>query len=254
MAVLHTGRQLHLYQSATQYLRCSDIDAGRHRLCGRPGRLRSGRRPSVLVRILHEIFCSCRRCECTHSPLQLSINVPQGAGLEGMLSSRLLNTSLFASDAGRSALSAAIANMPFASSYIVASPPLLYPYVEGTTSVTPAWRTSLWHVSISRPNALSIVRLSIPIQLVYVDGQFLFNSTLDDRRSQYAQVNQHMQVFRDLTPGSGAYSVRLPRQDRGIMYSSSRVRTKAMCTSLIMNRRFGDPTTNDCCKSSRSSK
>ena len=70
-----------------------------------------------------------------------------------MLGSRLLNTSLFASDAGRSALTAAITDvLPFDSPYIVAGTPLLYPYVEDTTSVTPAWRTSLWHVSISRPN------------------------------------------------------------------------------------------------------
>ena len=171
------------------------------------------------------------------------------------MSSRLLNTLLFASDAGRSALSTAIANtLPFASSDIVASPPLLYPYIEGTTSVTPAWRTSLWHVSISHPNATSAVRLNIPIQLIYTNGRFLFNSTLDDRRSQYAQVDQHMQAFRDLTPGSGAYFVRLSSQDRGVLYSSSRVRMKPMCTSLIMNSRSGDPTMNDCCKSSKSSK
>ena len=70
-----------------------------------------------------------------------------------MQGSRLLNTSLFASDAGKSALSTAITNvLPFISPYIVVGTPFLYPYVEGTTSVTPAWRTSLWHVSISRSN------------------------------------------------------------------------------------------------------
>lgn len=39
-------------------------------------------------------------------------------------------------------------------------------------------------------------------------GRFLFNSTLESRASEYAQVNQHIQVFRDLSPGSSAYFVR----------------------------------------------
>ena len=138
-----------------------------------------------------------------------------------MLSSRLLNASLFASAAGRSALSAAIASiLPFDSPYIVAGTPLLYPYVEDTTSVTPAWRTSLWHISISRPNIILIIifELSTMIQFT-IEGRFYFNSTLDERLSQYAQVNQHIQVFRDLTQGSGAYFVRLSRQDRDTLPS-----------------------------------
>lgn len=64
-----------------------------------------------------------------------------------MLGSRLLNTSLFATEAGRASLSTAIANaLPFSTPYIVVGTPFLFPYVEGTTSVTPAWRTALWQV------------------------------------------------------------------------------------------------------------
>ncbi|EKM56467.1 uncharacterized protein PHACADRAFT_207699 [Phanerochaete carnosa HHB-10118-sp] len=107
-------------------------------------------------------------------------------GPELMLGTRLLNTSLFATDSGKIALSAAIANaLPFSTPYIVVGTPFLFPYVEGTTSVTPAWRTSLWHFSVKE--------------------RFYFNSTLQDRQSEYAQVDQHIQVFRNLTPGSGAY-------------------------------------------------
>ncbi len=45
-------------------------------------------------------------------------------------------------------------------------------------------------------------------------GRFLFNSTLENRASEYAKVNQHIQVFRDLSPGSGAYFVSLYLQER----------------------------------------
>lgn len=73
----------------------------------------------------------------------------QPVGAEMMLGTRLLNTSLFATEAGRASLSTAIANMlSFSTPYIIVGTPLLYSYVEGTTSVTPAWRTSLWHVRI----------------------------------------------------------------------------------------------------------
>ncbi len=66
-----------------------------------------------------------------------------------MLGSRLLNTTLFGTEDGRIALSNAIRDvLPFASPYVVVGTPFLYPYVEGTTSVTPAWRNSLWHVRI----------------------------------------------------------------------------------------------------------
>ncbi|EKM56474.1 uncharacterized protein PHACADRAFT_92497 [Phanerochaete carnosa HHB-10118-sp] len=113
-----------------------------------------------------------------------SAEVPVGS--EIMLGTRLLNTSLFATDSGRMALSAAITNvLPFASPYVVVGTPFLFPYVEGTTSVTPAWRTALWHLGLS--------------------GRFYFNSTAQDRQSEYTQIDQHTQVFRDLTPGSGAY-------------------------------------------------
>ncbi len=123
-----------------------------------------------------------------------------------MLGSRLINTTLFATEEGRTALSDAIRDvLPFSSPYIVVGTPFLYPYVEGTTSVTPAWRHSLWHVScmiygLHSTRADLIGQFSVP-------GQFHFNSTLEERKSVYEEVSQHIQVFRDLTPGSGAYFV-----------------------------------------------
>lgn len=73
----------------------------------------------------------------------------QAVGPEVMLGTRLLPNSLFETEEGRTELSNAIRDvLPFASPYIVAGTPLLYPYVEGSTSVTPAWRNSLWHVSL----------------------------------------------------------------------------------------------------------
>ncbi|THH00708.1 hypothetical protein EW026_g1844 [Hermanssonia centrifuga] len=95
-------------------------------------------------------------------------------GPEVMLGSRLINTTLFATEEGRTALSDAIRDvLPFSSPYIVVGTPFLYP-------------------------ADLVGQFSVP-------GQFHFNSTLEERKSVYEEVSQHIQVFRDLTPGSGAY-------------------------------------------------
>lgn len=79
-----------------------------------------------------------------------------------MLGTRLLPTALFENAADRANLSQAIRDvLPFANPYIVVGTPLLFAYTEGTTSVTPAWRTSLWHVSpahISTETAENIAR------------------------------------------------------------------------------------------------
>ncbi len=65
-----------------------------------------------------------------------------------MLGSRLLPTTLFEDAGSRADLSQAIRDaLPSLTPYIVVGTPFLYPYVEGSTSVTPAWRSSLWHVS-----------------------------------------------------------------------------------------------------------
>ncbi|GJE86543.1 FAD-binding domain-containing protein [Phanerochaete sordida] len=107
-------------------------------------------------------------------------------GPEIVMGSRLLSTDLFANDSGKEALATAIDKvLPFSTPYIVAGTPIGFPYVNGTTSVTPAWRSSLWHFIISK--------------------DFNYNSTLLDRQSTYTDVSLHTQPFRDLTPEGGAY-------------------------------------------------
>ena len=65
-----------------------------------------------------------------------------------MLGTHLIFTSLFESQMGRERLAQTIQEvLPFASPYIVVGTPFLFNHTEGATSVTPAWRTSLWHVS-----------------------------------------------------------------------------------------------------------
>jgi len=109
-----------------------------------------------------------------------------GVGPEITLGTRLLPTSLFSTEEGRQILSSVInQTLEFASPYIVAGTPFLYDYEEGTTSVTPAWRDSLWHLSIS--------------------SRFNWNSTLEERAETYQTVHDHIQPFREITPGSGAY-------------------------------------------------
>ncbi|KAH9932267.1 FAD-binding domain-containing protein [Fomitopsis serialis] len=109
-----------------------------------------------------------------------------GVGTEITLGTRLLSTSLFATEEGRATLSKTIANvLSFASPYIVAGTPFLFNHTVGSTSVTPAWYDSLWHLS--------------------VHGNWVWNSTAEDIADQYEAVTQHTQTFRDITPGSGAY-------------------------------------------------
>ncbi|KAI0938398.1 hypothetical protein AcW1_001860 [Taiwanofungus camphoratus] len=118
---------------------------------------------------------------------QKYVTLAQAAvGPELTLGTRLITTSLFQTDEGRATLSNTIKDvLSFASPYIVTGTPFLYNYVEGSTSVTPAWRDSLWHLSVK--------------------GHWNWNSTLEERTEQYQLVTDHAQAFRDITPGSGAY-------------------------------------------------
>lgn len=75
-------------------------------------------------------------------------------------------------------------------------------------------------------------------------GQFLFNSTLQGRKSEYAQVNQNIQVFRNMTPGSGAYFVRVLCSIR-VALTSVAFRMRVTSTSLTMNIHIGATTTAD---------
>lgn len=79
------------------------------------------------------------------------------------------------------------ATLPFASPYIGVTTPFLYKATPGATAVTPAWRDAIWHLSVK--------------------WQFGYNDTLAERKEGYEELSAHVQKFRDLTPGSGAYFV-----------------------------------------------
>ncbi|KAK0227831.1 FAD-binding domain-containing protein [Armillaria fumosa] len=112
-----------------------------------------------------------------------------GVGVETTLGSRLIPAEKFATDSGKAGLLDILARMvqQFSlSPYIrVVGTPFLYSHTEGSTSVTPAWRNALWHMSSS--TTLS------------------WNYTAEDMRTQYDFVSMVTQWLRDLSPDSGAY-------------------------------------------------
>ena len=152
----------------------------------------------------------------------------QAVGPELELGTRLIPTKFFNTTSGRTALAALVrATLPFASPYIGVTTPFLYDATPGATSVTPAWRDAIWHLSVK--------------------WQFNFNDTLAEREYGYAQLEEHVQQFRDLTPGSGAYFV-----SDGVVGTRKRAgtdgdgvcsRTRATCTSPTTSSRTGATTT-----------
>ncbi|KAK0492128.1 FAD-binding domain-containing protein [Armillaria luteobubalina] len=112
-----------------------------------------------------------------------------GVGVETTLGSRLIPAETFATDSGKAGLLDILTRMvqQFSlSPYIrVVGTPFLYSHTEGSTSVTPAWRNALWHMSSSTT--------------------FIWNSTVEDMQTQYDLVSMVTQWLRDFSPDSGAY-------------------------------------------------
>ncbi|KAK0185939.1 FAD-binding domain-containing protein [Armillaria mellea] len=112
-----------------------------------------------------------------------------GVGIETTLGSRLIPAEKFATDSGKAGLLDILTRMVQQFSinpYIrVVGTPFLYNHTEGSTSVTPAWRNALWHMSSSIT--------------------FSWNSTAEDMRTQYDFVSMVIQWLRDFSPDSGAY-------------------------------------------------
>ncbi|RPD55526.1 FAD-binding domain-containing protein [Lentinus tigrinus ALCF2SS1-7] len=110
-------------------------------------------------------------------------------GPELELGTRLLPSKFFSTPEGRTQLTALINDtLSFASPYIVAGTPWLFNTSAspgGASAVTPAWRDAIWHLSVK--------------------WQFSFDDTLAERKEGYSTLEEHIQRFRDLTPGSGAY-------------------------------------------------
>ncbi|KAI0341808.1 FAD-binding domain-containing protein [Trametopsis cervina] len=110
-------------------------------------------------------------------------------GPSAIIGSRLIPTVNFASPSDRTALSKAIVNsFPQGPLYIVAATPVLYngSYGGGRTSVTPAWRDSLWHLTIH--------------------GAWDYNAPLSVSEAVYRNMSVDVVgSLRALAPNSGSY-------------------------------------------------
>ncbi|THU84693.1 FAD-binding domain-containing protein [Dendrothele bispora CBS 962.96] len=111
-----------------------------------------------------------------------------GVGIPTIIGARLIPAQNFASEDGKASLVKIFTTMfnDFNISIdAILGTPFLFNSTEGATSVTPAWRKSIWH-------------------LVFFEG-WTYNATVEDIRSQYELVRNINQMLRDITPGSGAY-------------------------------------------------
>lgn len=76
------------------------------------------------------------------------------------------------------------------------------------TSVTPAWRNSLWHVSPTRSDALILLTHATISSQVVVSEIWNFNTTVTEKRSIIDKLSASADILRNITPNSGAYMVR----------------------------------------------
>jgi len=115
------------------------------------------------------------------------IKAQQAVGIENILGSRLYPSANLETAEGRNATLEAFLNITAATPTwgIFVTTPFLYNFTEGATSVTPAWRSAIWHVILG--------------------GSWEFNSSLTDKQDQFALVTNTTQILRDLAPNSGAY-------------------------------------------------
>lgn len=71
----------------------------------------------------------------------------QAVGAIRILGTRLIPAASFESEEGLNAVYNMLVDMlPVSNPNIILGTPFLYNYTEGSTSVTPAWRNSIWHV------------------------------------------------------------------------------------------------------------
>lgn len=109
------------------------------------------------------------------------------SGYATILDTRLIPTALFETPSGHASIMKLFEAMLALgiSPYIPVVSPYLYPYVEGSTSATPAWRSSLWEVGAA---------FSLP-----------WNSTVEERREIIAKANGLTSVANAIAPESGNY-------------------------------------------------
>ncbi|KAG6380592.1 FAD-binding domain-containing protein [Boletus reticuloceps] len=124
---------------------------------------------------------------------------PVPVGLPFIFASRLVPTANFETKKNRNLLVEAMipsfetASLPI----ILLVAPYLYNY-QGGTSVTDAWRSSLWHVAIA--------------------DFWNYDTTYGQREQIYASATSSMAPLRALTPKSGAYQVGIFREIQNAMY------------------------------------
>ncbi|KAF5387457.1 hypothetical protein D9757_007766 [Collybiopsis confluens] len=115
----------------------------------------------------------------------LANSVP--VGLPFITTSRLVPEENFATNASQKELHQAILEVVMNSSFAVifAVAPHLFNDSTGETSVTEAWRTSIWHITSS--------------------AFWTFNTTFEEKKTIYNQLSAKMNILRDVTPNGGAY-------------------------------------------------
>ncbi|KAF8916798.1 hypothetical protein CPB85DRAFT_1287987 [Mucidula mucida] len=82
-------------------------------------------------------------------------------GNELLPASRLIPADLFTTEDGRAKITSLLVNMiqQYRSSpYIIMGTPFLYAGAANATSVTPAWRNSLWHVCYCADKLLQVLK------------------------------------------------------------------------------------------------
>ncbi|KAJ7679662.1 FAD-binding domain-containing protein [Mycena rosella] len=115
------------------------------------------------------------------------VQVQAPVGNSMVIGSRLIPKAHFQTPAGRAALvahllaQAAARGMP----YIPVGTPIAFKYTPGTTSVTPAWRDAVWHLSSG--------------------AVWPYNSSVADIRAVLESVHDYVGDLRALAPDSGAY-------------------------------------------------
>ena len=112
---------------------------------------------------------------------------PTPIGTAHVLCTRLIPLNMFKSATGRAQMLSFLASYAQQSSaYIIPVGPVLYPYIPGSASYTPAWRDSYWLLGLHPP-------------------AWTWNSTLDERREVIDMTEEITRSLEALTPGSGTH-------------------------------------------------
>ncbi|KAF7342485.1 FAD-binding domain-containing protein [Mycena venus] len=140
------------------------------------------------------------------------VAVESAVGNSAVLFSRLIPKALFESAAGRTQLVAHLLKQTseFGMPYIPVATPIAFNYTPGATSVTPAWRTALWHVSfpfrLGFPVSKNIKALIGDVMQLGGSANWSYSSSTAEIRAVLSTI--HDFVHDDLTalaPDSGAY-------------------------------------------------